>query len=89
MLEHGTEEPSTLSDIPLSPLIRFGTSNLDLRRLERPGVYVRQYPKSTFTHDCLREYCQYQHEGQPQFRTVGGNAPLTVQALSALLVNEV
>jgi uncharacterized protein YecE (DUF72 family) len=57
----------------VSPLIRFGTSTWTYEGW-KGQVYVRQYSKSTFTQECLGEYCQYQHEGQPLFRTVGNDA---------------
>ena len=47
--------------------------HLDLRRLARPGLQ-RQYAKSTFARECLGEYCQYQYQGEPLFRTVGNDA---------------
>ena len=59
--------------MPLSPLIRFGTSTWTYEGW-KGQVYLRQYPKSTFTQECLGEYCQCQHEGQPLFRTVGNDA---------------
>ncbi len=57
----------------VSPLIRFGTSTWTYEGW-KGQVYLRQHPKGTFTQECLGEYCQYQHEGQPLFRTVGNDA---------------
>ena len=37
-------------------------------------AYKRGYAKSTFARECLREYCQYQYQGEPLFRTVGNDA---------------
>jgi uncharacterized protein YecE (DUF72 family) len=59
--------------LSLSPLIRFGTSTWTYEGWQGP-VYHRGYPKSTFTRECLGEYCQYQYEGEPLFRTVGNDS---------------
>jgi len=56
-----------------SPLIRFGTSTWTYQGWQGQ-VYQRQYAKSTFARECLGEYCQYQHQGEPLFRTVGNDA---------------
>jgi uncharacterized protein YecE (DUF72 family) len=37
-------------------------------------VYTRQYPENKFVQDCLGEYCQYEYQGEPLFRTVGNDA---------------
>jgi len=37
-------------------------------------VYTRQYPENKFVQECLREYCQYEYQGEPLFRTVGNDA---------------
>lgn len=37
-------------------------------------VYKKQYAKSTFARECLGEYCQYQYQGEPLFRTVGNDS---------------
>jgi len=59
--------------LSLSHLIRFGTSTWAYEGWQGQ-VYHRQYAKSTFTHECLWEYCQYQYQGEPLFRTVGNDA---------------
>ncbi|NGZ95484.1 MAG: hypothetical protein CV089_05010 [Nitrospira sp. WS110] len=59
--------------MPLSPLIRFGTSSWTYEGW-RGQVYQRQYAKTTFTRECLGEYCQYLHNGEPIFRTVGNDS---------------
>lgn len=57
----------------LSPLIRFGTSTWTYEGWQGQ-VYTRQYAKSTFARESLGEYCQYQYQGEPLFRTVGNDA---------------
>jgi len=57
----------------LSPLIRFGTSTWTYEGWQGQ-VYTRQYAKSTFNRECLGEYCQYQYQGEPLFRTVGNDS---------------
>jgi uncharacterized protein YecE (DUF72 family) len=59
--------------LSLSPLIRFGTSTWTYEGWQGQ-VYRRQYAKSTFARECLGEYCQYQYQGKPLFRTVGNDA---------------
>ena len=59
--------------MPLSPLIRFGSSTWTYEGWQGQ-VYKRQYAKSTFARECLGEYCQYQYQGKPLFRTVGNDA---------------
>jgi uncharacterized protein YecE (DUF72 family) len=56
----------------LSDLIRFGTSTWTYEGWQGQ-VYLRQYAKSKFAQDCLGEYCQYQYNGEPLFRTVGND----------------
>jgi uncharacterized protein YecE (DUF72 family) len=55
--------------LSLSPLIRFGTSTWTYEGWQGQ-IYQRQYAKSTFARECLGEYCQYQYQGEPLFRTV-------------------
>ena len=62
-----------LSAMALSPLIRFGTSTWSYEGWQGQ-VYIRQYAKSTFARECLEEYCQYQYQGEPLFRTVGNDS---------------
>jgi uncharacterized protein YecE (DUF72 family) len=57
----------------LSPLIRFGTSTWTYEGWQGQ-VYHRQYAKSRFAQECLGEYCQYQYNNEPLFRTVGNDA---------------
>ena len=59
--------------MPFSPLIRFGTSTWTYEGWQGQ-VYKRQYAKSAFARECLGEYCQYQYEGEPLFRTVGNDS---------------
>ena len=59
--------------LSLSPLIRFGTSTWTYEGWQGQ-VYTRQYSKSTFARECLGEYCQYQYQGEPLFRTVGNDS---------------
>lgn len=56
--------------MPLSPLIRFGTSTWAYEGWQGL-VYHRTYPKGRFTKDCLGEYAAYEYQGQLLFRTVG------------------
>ena len=59
--------------LSLSPLIRFGTSTWTYEGWQGQ-VYTRHYAKSTFSRECLGEYCQYQYQGEPLFRTVGNDS---------------
>jgi uncharacterized protein YecE (DUF72 family) len=59
--------------LSLSPLIRFGTSTWTYEGWQGQ-IYKRQYAKRTFSHECLEEYCQYQYQGEPLFRTVGNDS---------------
>ncbi|HYR59712.1 MAG TPA: DUF72 domain-containing protein [Nitrospiraceae bacterium] len=59
--------------LSLSPLIRFGTSTWTYEGWQGQ-VYTRQYAKSTIARECLGEYCQYQYQGEPLFRTVGNDS---------------
>jgi hypothetical protein len=63
---------STLLGMPLSPLIRFGTSTWTYEGWQGQ-VYKKPYPKSRFKQDCLGEYAIYEYHGEPLFRTVGIN----------------
>ena len=74
--------------MPLSPLIRFGTSTWTYEGWQGQ-VYKKPYTKSAFVRECLGEYCQYQYEGEPLFRTVGNDStfyrpPTTNQLLRYL-----
>jgi len=57
----------------LPPLIRFGTSTWTYEG-SQGQVYTRQYAKSKFVQECLGEYCQYQYNDEPLFRTVGNDS---------------
>ena len=59
--------------MPLSPLIRFGTSTWTYEGWQGQ-VYQQQYAKTTFARECLGEYCQYLYNGEPLFRTVGNDS---------------
>ena len=57
----------------LSSLIRFGTSTWTYEGWQGQ-VYHHHYAKSRFVRECLGEYCQYQCQGGPRFRTVGNDS---------------
>lgn len=57
----------------LSRLIRFGTSTWTYEGWQGQ-VYKREYLKSKFAQECLGEYCQYQYNNEPLFRTVGNDS---------------
>ena len=59
--------------MPISNLIRLGTSTWTYEGWQGQ-VYRLPYAKSTFARECLAEYCQYQYQGEPLFRTVGNDA---------------
>lgn len=59
--------------LSLSPLIRFGTSTWAYEGWQG-HVYHKQYAKTAFERECLGEYCQYLHNGEPLFRTVGNDS---------------
>jgi uncharacterized protein YecE (DUF72 family) len=59
--------------MPTSPLVRFGTSTWTYEGWQGQ-VYRRPYAKSRFAQECLGEYCQYQYNHEPLFRTVGNDA---------------
>jgi uncharacterized protein YecE (DUF72 family) len=59
--------------MPLSPLIRFGTSTWTYEGWQGQ-VYTRQYAKTKFAQECLGEYAQYRYRDEPLFRTVGNDA---------------
>ncbi len=59
--------------MPLSPLIRFGTSTWTYEGWQGQ-IYTRKYTTTAFTRECLGEFCQYLYRGQPLFRTVGNDA---------------
>ena len=57
----------------VSPLIRFGTSTWTYEGWQGQ-VYKKQYAKNKFVQECIGEYCQYQYNGEPIFRTAGNDA---------------
>ena len=59
--------------LSLSPLIRFSTSTWAYEGWQGQ-VYHRQYAKSSFSRECLGEYCQYQHQGEPLFKIMGSES---------------
>lgn len=70
----------------VSPLVRFGTSTWTYEGW-KGQVYLKGYPKGSFTKHCLAEYWQFPHNGTPLFRTVGNDStfyrPPTSQQLRA------
>jgi uncharacterized protein YecE (DUF72 family) len=69
--------------LPIPPLVRLGTSTWTYAGWQGQ-VYHRQYAKNSFARDCLGEYCQFQYQGEPLFRTVGNDStfyrpPTTIQ----------
>lgn len=56
--------------MPLSPLIRFGTSTWTYEGWQGL-VYLKSYPKNRFKQESLAEYADYQYKGERLFRTVG------------------
>ncbi|MBS0165695.1 MAG: DUF72 domain-containing protein [Nitrospira sp.] len=70
----------------VSPLVRFGTSTWTYEGW-KGQVYLRDYPKGTFTKQCLAEYWQFSYNGSLLFRTVGNDStfyrPPTSQQLRA------
>ena len=59
--------------MPLSPLIRFGTSTWAYEGWQGL-VYRKAYPKGRFKKDSLAEYTHFEYKGAPLFRTVGLDA---------------
>lgn len=59
--------------LSISPLIRFGTSSWTYQGWQGQ-VYTRQHSTSMFARECLGEYCQYQYQNEPLFRTVGNDS---------------
>ncbi|MDH5639876.1 MAG: DUF72 domain-containing protein [Nitrospira sp.] len=59
--------------MPLSPLIRFGTSTWAYEGWQGQ-VYQKRYAQSRFSQQCLGEYCRYLHHNAPLFRTVGNDS---------------
>lgn len=55
------------------PLVRFGTSTWAYEGWQGL-VYKKPYSKGRFKKDCLAEYAQHEHNGEPLFRTVGLDA---------------
>jgi uncharacterized protein YecE (DUF72 family) len=59
--------------MPLSPLIRFGTSTWTYEGWQGQ-VYHKKYPKTAFARECLGESCQYLDDREPCFSTVGNDS---------------
>lgn len=59
----------------LSHLVRFGSSGWTYEGWQGL-VYLKQYTKTSFTQECLGEYCEYLYERAPCFRTVSNDATL-------------
>jgi uncharacterized protein YecE (DUF72 family) len=59
--------------MPNSPLVRFGTSTWTYEGWQGQ-VYTRQYAGRKFAQECLGEYCQFQYDNEPLFRTVGNDS---------------
>jgi uncharacterized protein YecE (DUF72 family) len=70
----------------VSPLVRFGTSTWTYEGW-KGQVYLKDYPKGTFSKRCLSEYWQFSYNGSPLFRTIGNDStfyrPPTSQQLRA------
>jgi uncharacterized protein YecE (DUF72 family) len=70
----------------VSSLVRFGTSTWTYEGW-KGQVYLKDYPKGTFTKQCLSEYWRFLHNGSPLFHTVGNDSafyrPPTSQQLRA------
>ena len=67
---------------------RFGTSIWTYEDWQGQ-VYKKQYAKSVLARECLGEYCQYQYNNEPLFRTVGNDStfhrsPMATQLLRYL-----
>ena len=62
-----------LPTVAISNLVRFGTSTWTYEGWQGQ-VYKRTYAKTSFARECLGEFCQYQYQGQPLFRTVGNDS---------------
>lgn len=57
----------------ISSLVRFGTSTWTYEGW-KGQVYLKDYPKSAFSKQCLAEYWQFLYNGSPLFRTVGNDS---------------
>ena len=57
----------------LSPLLQFGTSTWTYEGWQ-DQVYKKQYAMSKFVQEYLGEYCQYQYNNEPLFRSVGNDS---------------
>lgn len=55
------------------PLVRFGTSTWTYEGW-KGQVYLKDYPKGSFTKCCLAEYWQFLHKGSPLFLTAGNDS---------------
>ena len=70
----------------IAPLVKFGTSTWTYEGW-KGQVYLKDYPKGTFTRQCLAEYWQFLYKGSRLFSTVGNDStfyrPPTSQQLRA------
>ena len=57
----------------ISSSVRFGTSTWTYEGW-KGQVYLKDYPKGSFTKHCLAEYWQFLYNGSPLFRTVGNDS---------------
>lgn len=63
----------TLARNMIPALVKFGTSTWTYEGWQG-HVYLKPYAKTTFSRECLGEYCQYAYNGRPLFRTVSNDA---------------
>jgi uncharacterized protein YecE (DUF72 family) len=68
----------------IASLVRFGTSTWTYEGW-KGQVYLMDYPKSSFTKQCLSEYWRFPHNGAPLFRTVGNDSTFYRPPTSAQL----
>lgn len=69
----------------VSSLVRFGTSTWTYEGW-KGQVYLKDYPRGTFTKHCLTEYWQFLYDGAPLFRTVGNDSTFYRPPTSAQLL---
>jgi uncharacterized protein YecE (DUF72 family) len=68
--EQSAQSAGPSAPLPISPLIRFGTSTWAYEGWQGL-VYKHSYPPRRFRSECLAEYARYEYEGCRLFRTVG------------------
>ena len=74
MLRMPRREATIPHDVPLALSLDSFRSSTWTHEGWQGQVYKHEYAKSTFTRECLGEYCQYQYNGEPLFMTVGNDA---------------